>query len=216
MRRRWLSLLQKVFLALVALSLLLMWWLEASIKPVVLSLGEARVRAAATGAINTAISEMTNDTSYEDLVDVRLDSAGRVSMMLMNTVSMNRLSARTAIAAQRNISDIGAQGLSIPLFTALGSQLLAGRGPTLYLRVVPVGSVTTDFRTEFSSAGINQTRHRVFLCLAAQVRIIIPTGSRQVEIATQVPIAETVIVGEVPNTFLQGTGALDLVPNDGR
>ena len=81
--------------------------------------------------------------------------------------------------------------------------------------MLPVGSVQVEFHTDFRTAGINQTRHRVTLLLTAQVQLVIPTGAKTVEASTQVAMAESIIVGEVPDTFTDvgnDMDMLDLVP----
>ena len=81
--------------------------------------------------------------------------------------------------------------------------------------MLPVGSVHAEFHTDFQTAGINQTRHRISLQLTAQVQLVIPTGAQKVEVTTQVAMAESIIVGEVPDTFTDvgnDMDMLDLVP----
>ena len=93
--------------------------------------------------------------------------------------------------------------------------LFAGAGPTVEVHVLPVGSVQVEFHTDFQTAGINQTRHRVTLLLTARVQLVIPTGAKTVEASTQVAMAESIIVGEVPDTFTDvgnDMDMLDLVP----
>ena len=82
---------------------------------------------------------------------------------------------------------------------------MTGRGPQVKVKFEPVGSVTTDFMTEFEDAGINQTRHKVYLVFNAAVRILIGNASQTVEISTQVLIADTIIIGDVPQNYFQGT-----------
>ena len=83
------------------------------------------------------------------------------------------------------------------------------------VRILPVGSVHGEFHTDFQTAGINQTRHRVTLVLTAQVQLVVPTGAKKVEVSTQVAMAESIIVGDVPDTFTDvgdDMDMLDLVP----
>ena len=103
----------------------------------------------------------------------------------------------------------------IPLGAALGVSLFSGAGPLINVSVVPVGSVTTAFATSFESAGINQTRHEISLQASVLMRIIVPTGADSVTVDTLVPIAESIIVGQVPSTYVNvpsDEDALNLVP----
>lgn len=86
----------------------------------------------------------------------------------------------------------------------------------MLVKVVPAGSVSSEFLTEFTSAGINQTRHRIYMQLSATVRIVIPTGAKLVEVLSLAPIAETVIVGNVPDSFVnveEVDDMLNLIPD---
>ncbi len=185
---------------------------DNSIRPTILSLSEARLRAIAVKAMNEAVREtIGNDISYSDLIDIQKDDQGKIALVSANTVLMNNLAASTAIAAQDKILNIGEQGISIPLGTVLGGQLLTGRGPLVEVRVEPVGSVTTDFKTEFEAAGINQTRQKIFIVLNATVRILVSNTAQTVEIATQVLISETIIIGDVPQSYVDVANTDDML-----
>ena len=90
----------------------------------------------------------------------------------------------------------------VPLGAALGLTLLAGSGPRIPISIVPVGSVQTDFETEFEACGINQTRHKVYLQLSASIRIVIPTGAKTTNVTANMLVAESIIVGKVPESFV--------------
>ena len=79
------------------------------------------------------------------------------------------------------------------------------------MQILPIGAVQTNFDTEFVSAGINQTRHKIFLSLRTTVSLIIPTGSQLVEVNSTVPIAESIIVGEVPDSFVDVSDMEDML-----
>ncbi len=210
---RWARRLEFVAIIVLVLVCLGFWWLDGAIKPTILSIGEARAQTMATSALFQAVYDTVGDMSYEDLVDVRVTKEGKVNFLQMNTGAMNRLAAKAAINAQTNMAEIGTQSLTVPLFTAIGSQLFMGSGPLLHLQMLPVGTVSSEFRTEFVSAGINQTRHRIFMTLHGRVRVVIPNASQAVDISAQVLVAESVIVGDIPQWY-SGTpldaGPLDL------
>ena len=90
----------------------------------------------------------------------------------------------------------------MPVGSLTGISLFSGRGFSLPVEVVAVGSAHGDFQSQFTSAGINQTRHRILLEVTVSVEILLPGETMQTEICPQVPIAETVIVGQVPDTYL--------------
>mgnify|MGYP000625105161 CR=1 FL=1 len=186
--------------------------IDEAIRPTILSLSEARLRAIAVKAMNEAVRETVGSgVTYTDLINIQKDSEGNITLVSANAVLMNNLAANTAIAAQEKILNIGEQGIKIPIGTILGGQLMSGRGPSIIVRVEPVGSVTTDFMTEFEDAGINQTRHKIYLVLNATVRILIGNSAQTVEISSQVLISETIIIGDVPQSFVEVDNTDDLL-----
>lgn len=205
---------QMVLLAL-SLPVLLFVWVDMNLKPVILSMAEAKARVMAVEAVNNAAYEVMRErVSYNDLIVVVMDETGRVSMLQADTMRMNELGTRTALLAQRNLDALAATGIRIPIGSATGSRLLAGSGPAVTVSLVPMGSVTAEFVSEFTSAGINQTRHRIYLKMNAVVRMVIPTGAGQAQVSAYVPIAESIIVGTVPQTFVDSLSdqRISLVP----
>lgn len=208
----------KKWVALILLLLIIIAYLliDEAVRPAIVSISEARLRAIAVKAMNDAVRETVGtDINYADLINIEKDQNGNITLVYANAVLMNNLAANTAIAAQDKILGIGEQGISIPIGTIIGGQLLSGRGPAIIVKFEPVGSVTTDFKTEFEDAGINQTRHKIYLILNSSVRIIIGNGSQTVEISSQVLISETIIIGDVPQSYMHfegDEGRLNLLP----
>lgn len=176
---------------------------ERNFRPLVFALAQARSSAMATKVLSAAVDEALGDgIAYDDLMNVRMDERGQVALLSANTMRMNRLAQSAGAAAQRMLEQMSSERVTVPLGAALGMTLLAGSGPEIPVSIVPVGSVTTDFVTEFEACGINQTRHKVYLTLSASVRIVIPTGAKTTEVSVNVLAAESIIVGAVPDSFV--------------
>ena len=190
---------------------------ERNVTRVVLSLAQAQARAMAVQVLNQSAAELlaTGGVTYDSLMHISADENGQVRLIQANAPEMNRLASQVSLLAQEKLLSRGDQTVKVPLGSALGLTLFAGAGPKIVVRILPVGSVHAEFHTDFQTAGINQTRHRVSLLLTAQVQMVIPTGAQKVEVSTQVAMAESIIVGEVPDTFTDVGGdmdMLDLVP----
>lgn len=190
---------------------------EKNLTHVVLSLAQAQARAMAVKVLNQSAEELlaSGEVTYDSLMKVVTDGQEQVRLIQANTPEMNRLASRVSLLAQSKLLERGDQHVRVPLGSALGMTLFAGAGPKISVRVLPVGSVHAEFHTDFQTAGINQTRHRVSLVLTAQVQLVLPTGSKKVAVSTQVAMAESIIVGEVPDTFTDvgnDMDMLDLVP----
>ncbi len=207
MRRKWLL----IVVAAAALLIGAFTYINANLRPVLLGLSSARVESAAAKAMNEAILEvLASSGGTNELIHVRATES-RVFLLQADSAKLNMLAADCANAAQERIAALGEQGVSVPLGTISGIPLFAGRGPRVRMRFTPAGAVKSSFYSEFRSAGINQTLHRVNLQLTANVRVILPGTSHTVSVEVGAPIAESIIVGDVPNAYTNVANEEDLL-----
>jgi len=198
-RRRMIRRFFIVLLLVLAVFLLI----DRNFKPLVFSLAEARSAAMASQVLYGALAEATEDgVAYGDLMNVHMDEHGQVSLLSANTMQMNRLADKAGQAALRRLDNMTSERVSVPLGAVLGLTLFAGSGPGVPVSIVPIGSVATEFATEFEACGINQTRHKVYLQLTASIRIVIPTGAKTTQVSANMLVAESIIVGRVPEGFV--------------
>ena len=164
-RRRW----KRALWLLPVLLTLLILRVERNVTDVVLTLSQATARSLAIQALNEAASEMLGlGVHYADLMTVEKDEQGQVRLIQANTPEMNRLAAQASLLAQERLTAMGQKTVVVPLGSAIGLTLLAGAGPGIAVQILPVGSVQAAFSTDFTTAGINQTRHRISLVLTAK------------------------------------------------
>ena len=198
-RRRFLRRALLLLLLLLALFLLI----DRNFRPLVFSLAEARSAAMASQVLSGALAEATQDgVTYEDLMNVKMDQNGQVALLSANTMAMNRLATRAGDAALRRLNNMSSERVTVPLGAVLGTTLFSGSGPGVPVSIVPIGSIFTDFATEFEACGINQTRHKVYLQVTANIRIVIPTGAKTTQVSANMLVAESIIVGRVPEGFV--------------
>lgn len=181
---------------------------EKNIKPTLLAMSEIKARLIATEAIAEAVNKKMESNSFNNLVEVKTDNNGKITMVQANTIQMNKLATETSLAIQDGIKDIATKGIKIPISNILGSQIFANMGPKINISIQPAGSVSVDFSTEFEEAGINQTRLKIYLIAKTNVQIVIPLASDQVDVVSHIPVSETIIVGDVPESYVN-------VPKDG-
>lgn len=211
-RRRW----GRRGLAAALLLSVLLFLADRNVRPMVFALAQARSAAMASQVLTLALSDALGDgVGYDDLMNVRMDNDGKVALLSANTIRMNQLAQRAAQAALRRLEVMSSERVSVPLGAALGLTVLAGSGPGIPVSIVPVGSISTDFATEFEACGVNQTRHKVYLKVDASIRIVIPTGAKTTSVSANMLVAESIIVGAVPEGFVGynlGENELNLVP----
>ena len=180
------------------------WIVESHLKPTLLAIAEAKATLIATETINNVINEkVSKEINTDKMINVRVDERGRVVLIQPNAMEFNRLAADTTIKVQDGLKAISAEKIYIPIGQVLGSQLMASWGPNIVVTIIPIGTVQVTVVDKFDQAGINQTRHLVYLTATTTVRIVVPLVSKSVNVTTQVPIAEYVVVGDVPNTYVQ-------------
>ena len=185
--------------------------LSANMRPAMTALAIARIRSIAARAMNDAILDsMGDETNYASLIQVR-ENGEHVYMLQANTHKMNILAADCAEAAQGRIAQMGDQGISIPLGTITGISFFSGKGPSIRVYFTPAGSVQSEFHSEFISSGINQSLYRVNLLLTASVRLVMPGVSETINVQAEAAIAESIIVGAVPEVYTNVADRSDMI-----
>ena len=211
--------LRPVHIVIIALTLAaaLLALLSVRMRPAFTALATARIKSIAARAMNDAILDsMGSESGYADLIEVR-DTGSHVYMLSANTRGMNLLAAECAEAAQDRIADLGEQGLTVPLGTLTGVSFLSGYGPGIRIAFTPMGSVKSEFDSEFVSSGINQTLYRVTLRLTASIKLVLPGVADSISVEAEAAIAESILVGEVPQVYTDvanNEDMLNLIPTE--
>lgn len=191
-------------LAALALAGAVLAGLNGRLGPVLEAKASSQATNLMTQAIDIAVDNclQENDMNYGDFVTVTTDEAGKVTSLTSNTAANSRFKRQVVEAVARQLSTLDSEALGVPLGTLTGQPLLSGAGPRVRVSVDSVGDVTADYANSFTSAGVNQTLHRVCLEVSATVRLFLPGEVLPVSVSSSVCVAETVIVGETPDTYL--------------
>ena len=206
----------RVLALLLAVSLLaLTLTATARMRPLLESLATTRVSNTVNRIIFEAVNEaiQNGDISYERLISLEKDSEGKITAVHSNMAAFNRLQAQILDIILAKIDQVSARELSIPIGTLTGSALLAGRGPRIRVRMESVGSSTARFNNQFESAGINQTKHQIYLVVDVYVSILLPGFSTTTKLSNTYSVAETVIVGSVPDNYTYFSNGEDMEQN---
>lgn len=198
-------------IAVASVMALLILHISLNVNPIIEQVSEKEVKALAEIAINSACDDVINEYYSVDMVNYLVDSDGNLQMVTTNSALMNLISRKATEMSQRNIETLGKQGVPIPLGSLSGITFLSGQGPDVYIKVFPVGSVNADFCSEFVSAGINQTKHKIILKIAADVKVVMPGTNNTVKTETQILMCENLIVGKVPDVYFDNHNLSDLL-----
>jgi sporulation protein YunB len=173
--------------------------------PVVLRMADSSITDIVTLTVNDVVSEKIADGSinYNELITLEKDSNGNVTALVTDMAKINQLQAEITNEVIDRLAYEETTIISIPLGNVTGSAVFAGMGPKIPVKISSVSSVLSSFSNDFSSAGINQTRHKIMLNVDVVLDILIPGYSTSSTVSTQVNVAETIIVGNVPSTYAE-------------
>lgn len=193
---------------LIALFIFSIMFIDYKLKSSLLVIAQSQAQLKTIEMINKVVNEkVVEGTDYTSIVNVHTDDQGRIVMMQMNTIELNRIMSRTVGEVAHSLGEMEGEPIHIPMGQLTGSVILAGYGPSLKVRVIPTGQVQVNVQNKFEQAGINQSRHLIYLMINTRLRIAVPFMDRDVKVTTTVPLAETIIVGEVPETYVNFTGS---------
>lgn len=202
-RRRRPRRLPRLLLILPLLAALFLLTLARRFYPVLREMAVTEAGNAVSVVINNSIAEkMSNgELRYDDIITLEKNAEGRVMAIMTDMSKVNLLKSEITAEIIRDLSGDVKTRVYIPLGNVTGLNLLSGKGPALPVEIVAVTMANTEFVNRFSAAGINQTRHQIVVLVNAAVSVLIPGGNAYAEVHAEVTVAETVIVGEVPETY---------------
>ena len=182
------------------------------VTPVVKTVAEEKVRALTVSTVNAAVTSVLEaEPSFLDMVVYGHDANGDLNSIKINATRVNAVMQRSVQKTQNGLSDMISSGVNIPVGSVSGITFLSGKGPNLNVAVIPVGAVDARLRSEFSEIGINQTIHKIYLSLDSTIKIIIPGAGNTIKSSSEVLLVESVIIGKVPDTYLNATTMEDMM-----
>jgi len=179
--------------------------LEAKLRPVVAEVAAAQAQNTMTAVIENAVTAdlAARQVGYSDLIVIQRDEGGAITALTTDMARMNLLRAELTAAILESIAGVDVSDIEVPLGSLFDLEPLWAKGPSLRARAMTVGTVRTEFDSQFISAGVNQTLHRIWLEVDVPMTLLLPGGEVETALHTRLCVAETVIVGKVPDTYLQ-------------
>ena len=207
MRRKIRSLF-RVFVCLLALSIILFFLFRSRYRDVVRELAETQVKNTTSDLTNDAIAKQIADgiIQYDRIVFFEKDLDGRITALKTNMSEVNRLKTDILNIINDEILALDTSDIGIPLGNLFLPELLSGKGPVIPVHILSIRNSDATFSSNFVQAGINQTLHQLIMLVSVDVAILVLGQTGSFTITSEVVVAETVIVGDVPNTFLQTGG----------
>lgn len=207
-RRRW----KRFFLRIIVLFLFcaaLLLYFRFKYDMAIAGLAETQVRNATSDLINDAIDRQIEDGNiqYDRIVYFEKDLDGKITALKTNMSEINRLKTNILNIINDEILQMDTSDIGIPLGSLFLSEFFSGRGPSFPVTVLSIRNSDASFSSDFVEAGINQTLHQLNMQISVDVAVLVLGRTNYFTISSQVIVAETIIVGQVPETFFQ-TGGL--------
>ncbi|SFD10908.1 sporulation protein YunB [Clostridium uliginosum] len=175
--------------------------------PSLIRVSEMTVRSRVLNIINqTSIDIFSQEFNYEDMIKIQKDNDGNITLIQADTVKLNYLMSKLSMKCNKDLENLGEIKVKMPLGWITENTIYYNLGPEISIKVENLGNINASYESEFESAGINQTRHRIYLNIESKIRIILPFKTDEVDINTKVPVSDTIIVGKIPSTAIDFKG----------
>lgn len=186
-------------------------FISNNVNPMIVLISREKIRALTYDAVANAVLNVMTTINDEELMTITRDNNDDIKNVTINTQKINDLAQNITIAAQKNINTIGEDGIKIPVGSLSGVTLFTGLGPNINIKIYLVGSTRTQIQSVFSESGINQTLHRLLFNIDGSIAIAVPGLPSTINTTTQVVMCETIIIGEVPPTYLNAANVGDML-----
>ena len=207
MRRRIRNWLHGIFVLLIVF-LVLFFTLRSKYRLVIHDLAQTQVKNSTSDLTNDAIAKQiaVGDIQYDRIVFFEKDLDGRITALKTNMSEVNRLKTDILNIINDEILALDTADIGIPLGSLFFPEFLSGKGPAIPVHILSIRNSDANFVSHFSQAGINQTLHRLNMEVSIDVAVLVLGQTSSFTMTSEVVVAETVIVGDVPQTYLQTGG----------
>lgn len=184
------------------------------VEPTIKNICSDNAKSMALRCSNEAINKNIEGITYDTLIIVNKDTAGKVTSLNANSVEINRLTAKITDDIEENLLNCRKEKVAIPVGMFFNEGIFSAYGPKINIKTYPVGEVKASLKSSFESVGINQTKHSLILEVDAQVKIFAPFVTQTEEYKNSIVIAETIIVSDIPATYYNISGIDNIAPKD--
>ena len=179
---------------------------DICLRPVVVTMAQHRIQSLVTRAVNNAIIMVMDDTdiNYDDLVRTEKNETGEIVSINYNSLNINKLRSSLVHAAIEQTQKVPATNVYIPVGNMTNIDIFQNKGPKLKFTITPSSYVEAEVESVFKNTGINQINHQIFINIKVTANALIPNYSTSVVSVNKVCVAETVIIGKVPDSIGNG------------
>jgi len=147
-----------------------------------------------------SVDILSQEFKYNEMIKIEKDKDGNIILVQADTIKLNYIAAKLSTECNKELSDMNNAIIKVPLGWMGDKSAFYNLGPQITVEMKPMGNISTSYESKFESAGINQTRHKIYLNIVAKLRLKLPLKNQDIEVSTQIPVSDTIIVGKIPNT----------------
>ena len=205
---RWIRRAARWLIILVVAVSLAFLMLRSRYRDIIQELAQTQVKNTTSDLTNDAIAKQMADgiIQYDRIVYFEKDLDGRITALKTNMSEVNRLKTDILNLINDEILALDTSHIGIPLGSLFLPELLSGKGPAIPVHILSIRNSDAAFTSAFSQAGINQTLHQLVMVVSVDVSVLVLGQTSSFTVNSEVVVAETVIVGDVPSTYLQTGG----------
>lgn len=203
--RRMLRKLRRIVIILLVIILVSFFALRYKFRPVILELAQTSVKNTTSDMTNDAIARQIAEGSiqYDRIVYFEKDLNGRITALKTNIGEVNHLKTEILSIINERILSLDSSDIGIPIGSLIFPEFFSGKGPVIPIRILSIRNSEASFSSRFSQAGINQTLHQLVMEVSIDVSVLVLGQTAGFTVTSQVVVAETIIVGDVPTTYIQ-------------
>lgn len=173
---------------------------DKRVMPSVIEISEVMAKTQTLNIINEASMNILNkEFKYNEMINIEKDNNGKIILIQSDTGKLNYIASKISSECNKSLTDMSNNKIKVPLGWITEKSLFYNLGPNISIELEPIGNVVVTYESKFESAGINQTRHKIYLNVNGKIRIKLPIKSEEIDVSTQIPVCDTIIIGEVPD-----------------
>lgn len=197
---KYISFIAIIIFIIVAFNMIIMFF-DKKIMPSITEIAIIMVKAQTLDIISEkSVDILSQEFKYDEMIKIEKDNEGNIILVQSDTIKLNYIAAKLSKECNKELSDMNNAKVKIPLGWMTDKSAFYSLGPKITIEIEPIGNISPSYESKFESAGINQTRHKIYLNVTAKIRLKLPLKSQDIEVSTQIPVSDTIIVGKIPNT----------------
>lgn len=197
---KYISIITTIIFIIVVLNLIIIFF-DKRVMPSIMEIATIMAKSQTLDIINEkSVEILSEDFKYDEMVKLEKDNGGNIILVQADTIKLNYIAAKLATECNKELSNMKNSSVKVPLGWMSDKSAFYSLGPKITMEIEPLGNISTSYESKFESAGINQTRHKIYLNVNAKIRLKLPLSNQDVEVSTQIPVSDTIIVGKIPNT----------------